>query len=256
MADDAALEKVQKRKPDDPPQDEGLPGWMATFADMVTLLLCFFVLLLSFAEQSEEKYRDALGSLKGAFGARELRAVSDDMAMFNTSNAAKDLAAKISHDERLLLGVVMRIKSLLEEEDDVKLKEGAGVTADRDGVVFSANSSAMFKPGAAELAPGATRILDNVIRVLKDYKLNLVVRGHTDDRPISTQKFPSNWELSAARAAVALDYIVNKGDIEISRAKAVGYADTRPAVPNDSAENRKKNQRVEFYMHMPQRDAW
>lgn len=256
MADDAAIEEqLEKRKPSEPPHDEGLPGWMATFADMVTLLLCFFVLLLSFAEQSEEKYRDALGSLKGAFGAKELRAVSDDMALFSTSKAAKDLASKISHDERLLLGVVMRIKSLMEEED-VKLKEGAGVTADRDGVVFSANSSAMFKPGSAELSEGAERILDNVIRVLKDYKLNLVVRGHTDDRPISTQKYPSNWELSAARAAVALDYIVNKGDIEISRAKAVGYADTRPAAPNDSLENRKKNQRVEFYLHMPQRDAW
>ncbi len=88
----------------------------------------------------------------------------------------------------------------------------------------------MFKR-ISRTSSGADRILDNVIRVLKDYKLNLVVRGHTDDRPISTRKFPSNWELSAARAAVALDYIVNKGDIEISRAKAVGYADTRPSAP-------------------------
>jgi chemotaxis protein MotB len=83
-----------------------------------------------------------------------------------------------------------------------------------------------------------------------------VVRGHTDDRPIHTAKYPSNWELSAARAAVALDYIVNKGGFEINRAKAVGYADTRPEVPNDTEADRLKNQRVEFYMHMPQRDAW
>ncbi len=255
MADEV-VEEIQKKPPSEPPADEGLPAWMATFADMVTLLLCFFVLLLSFAEQSEEKYRDALGSLKGAFGATELRAVSDDMAQFNTSPAAKELAAKISHDERLLLGVVMRIKSLMEEEEDVKLKEGTGVTADRDGVVFSANSASMFEHGSAELSSGSERILDNVIKVLKDYKLNLVVRGHTDDRPISSVKFPSNWELSAARAAVALDYIINKGGIEINRAKAVGYADTRPSAPNDSQENRAKNQRVEFYLHMPQRDAW
>lgn len=250
-----AEEVVRRKPPEDPPGDEGLPAWMATFADMVTLLLCFFVLLLSFAEQSEEKYRDALGSLKGAFGVKQIRAVSDDMAQFNTSKTASELAAKISHDERLLLGVVMRIKSLI-EDDDVELKEGTGVTADRDGVIFSASSSAMFEPGSAKLEKGAERILDKVIKVLKDYKLNLVVRGHTDDRPISTKQFPSNWELSAARAAVALDYVVNEGGIEISRAKAVGYADTRPAAPNDSQENRKKNQRVEFYLHMPQRDAW
>lgn len=250
-----AEEVVKRKPPEEPPGDEGLPGWMATFADMVTLLLCFFVLLLSFAEQSEEKYRDALGSLRGAFGVKQIRAVSDDMAQFNTSQKASDLAAKISHDERLLLGVIMRIKSLIEDED-TKIKEGIGVTADRDGVIFSTRSSAMFKPGSAEMADGAERILDNVIKVLKDYRLNLVVRGHTDDRPISTKKFPSNWELSAARAAVALDYIVNEGGIEIGRAKAVGYADTRPAAPNDSQENRKRNQRVEFYLHMPQRDAW
>lgn len=250
-----AEEVIQRKAPEDPPESEGLPGWMATFADMVTLLLCFFVLLLSFAEQSEEKYRDALGSLKGAFGVKQIRAVSDDMAQFNTSKTVSELTAKISHDERLLLGVIMRIKSLIEDED-VKLKEGIGVTADRDGVIFSASSSSMFKSGSADLSEDADRILDKVIRVLKDYKLNLVVRGHTDDRPISTPKFPSNWELSSARAAVALDYIVNKGGIEISRAKAVGYADTRPAAPNDTQENRKKNQRVEFYLHMPQRDAW
>jgi chemotaxis protein MotB len=251
-----AEEVIRRKPPEDPPGDEGLPPWMATFADMVTLLLCFFVLLLSFAQQSEEKFRDALGSLKGAFGVREVRAVSDEMAQFNTSSEATEkMASSISHDQRLLLSVVMRVKSLLEKMD-VKLKEGAGVSADRDGVVFRASSSALFKPNTAELKPEAGEVLSAVVKVLKDYKLNIVVRGHTDDRPIHTPKYPSNWELSAARAAVALDYLINKGGIEINRAKAVGYADTRPEVPNDTEADRLRNQRVEFYMHMPQRDAW
>ena len=249
-------EVIRRRPPEDPPGDEGLPPWMATFADMVTLLLCFFVLLLSFAQQSEEKFRDALGSLKGAFGVKEVRAISEEMAQFNSSSTAtKEMAASISRDERLLLSVVMRIKSMLEEMD-VKLKEGAGVSADRDGVVFRASSASLFEPDTAMLKPRASEILDSVVKVLKDYKLNIVVRGHTDDRPIHTPKYPSNWELSAARAAVALDYLINTGGIEINRAKAVGYADTRPEVPNDSMENRLTNQRVEFYLHMPQRDAW
>jgi chemotaxis protein MotB len=251
-----AEEVIRRKPPEEPPGDEGLPPWMATFADMVTLLLCFFVLLLSFAQQSEEKFRDALGSLKGAFGVKEVRAVSDEMALFNTSSEATEkMASSITHDQRLLLSVVMRVKSMLDNMD-AKVKEGAGVSADRDGVIFSASSAALFKPDTAELRPEASQILDSVIKVLKDYKLNLVVRGHTDDRPIHTAKYPSNWELSAARAAVALDYIVRKGGIEINRAKAVGYADTRPEVPNDTEADRLKNQRVEFYMHMPQRDAW
>ncbi|NDV19098.1 OmpA family protein [Pseudodesulfovibrio sp. JC047] len=250
-----AEEILRRKPPEEPPAEDGLPPWMATFADMMTLLLCFFVLLLSFAEQSEQKYRDALGSIKGAFGVKEVRAVSDEMAQFNTSRTVKDMASSISHDERLLLGVVMRIKSLLADEN-IALKAGMGVTADRDGVVFSAQSAALFRPGSADLADGADRILDKVVKVLKDYKLNIVVRGHTDDRPISSPRYPSNWELSAARAAMALNYLIDKGGIEINRAKAVGYADTRPAVSNDSDENRLKNQRVEFYLHMPQRDAW
>jgi len=251
-----AEEVIRRKPPEDPPGDEGLPPWMATFADMVTLLLCFFVLLLSFAQQSEEKFRDALGSLKGAFGVKEVRAVSEEMAQFNSSSkVTKEMAASISRDERLLLSVVMRIKSMLEEMD-VKLKEGAGVSADRDGVVFRASSASLFERDTAVLKPKAPEVLDTVVKVLKDYKLNIVVRGHTDDRPIHTPKYPSNWELSAARAAVALDYLINKGGIEINRAKAVGYADTRPEVPNDSMENRLINQRVEFYLHMPQRDAW
>ena len=251
------VEEIVERKPaEEPPGDEGLPPWMATFADMVTLLLCFFVLLLSFAEQSETKYRDALGSIKGAFGVREVRAVTEQLSMFDTtSKETEELASRISHDERLLLGVVMRIKSMLDEED-IELKEGTGVSADRDGVIFSVKAAALFQPGSADLAPESSQILDKVIKILKDYKLSIVVRGHTDDRPVSTSRYPSNWELSAARSAVALNYIITNGGIEINRAKAVGYADTRPAVPNDSEENRLKNQRVEFYLHMPQRDAW
>ncbi|WP_147821477.1 flagellar motor protein MotB [Salidesulfovibrio onnuriiensis] len=252
----AELEEViETKKSVPPPEDEGLPPWMATFADMVTLLLCFFVLLLSFANQDVEKFRDAMGSIKGAFGVREIRAKAEDMELISTSKEAKKAVARISHDERVFLGVIMRIKSLLDKED-AEILEGTGVTSDRDGVVFSTEAARLFEPGTATLKRDAGKILDKIVQVLKDYDLNLVVRGHSDDRPISTKAYPSNWELSAARAAVALDYILKKGDFPVKKAKAVGYADTRPAVPNDSDENRRKNQRVEFYLHMPQRDAW
>lgn len=252
MSDDAG---EPRKKPQPPPPDEGLPPWMATFADMMTLLLCFFVLLLSFANQNVEKFRDAMGSLKDAFGVREVRAKSEDMAMFSTSKKASEAVSRINQDERLLLGVIMRIKSLF-EDDDGELKKGMGVTSDRDGVIFNTSASRLFEPNSSRLRSDAGSVLDKIIQLLKDYRLNLVVRGHTDDVPVTGGMYPSNWELSAARAAVALDYILKNGNFPINRAKAVGYADTRPAVPNDSAENRLKNQRVEFYLHMPQRDAW
>jgi len=248
-------EVIEKKEPAPPPPEEGLPPWMATFADMVTLLLCFFVLLLSFANQNVEKFRDALGSIQGAFGVREIRAKSEDMALLNTSKEAEKAVSKISQEQRVFLGVIMRIKSLFEKEE-AEIFEGSGVTADRDGVIFNTSARLLFGHNSARLKPGAVKILDKIVKVLKDYELNLVVRGHSDDTPVHTKAFPSNWELSAARAAVALNYILKKGDFPINRAKAVGYADTRPIVPNDSPENRYKNQRVEFYLHMPQRDAW
>lgn len=250
-------EAVQPRKkPQGPPPEEGLPAWMATFADMVTLLLCFFVLLLSFANQNIEKFRDAMGSVKDAFGVTEVRAKSEDLSLINTTSKETEKAiARISQDERLLLGVIMRIKSLF-EDDDGKLLEGTGVTSDRDGVVFSTQMRRLFEPNTAQLRSDAPKVLNKIVQLLRDYKLNLVVRGHSDDRPVNSKVYPSNWELSAARAAVALDYILKKGGFSINRAKAVGYADTRPLEPNNSDENRLKNQRVEFYLHMPQRDAW
>lgn len=82
------------------------------------------------------------------------------------------------------------------------------------------------------------------------------MRGHTDDIPVRSAKYPSNWELSAARAAAALRYIVEKGGINPSRLKAVGYAGTRPLVPNTSEANRAINRRVEFYFHRPRVEGW
>ena len=245
----------QKREPSPPPQEEGLPPWMATFADMVTLLLCFFVLLLSFANQDVQKFRDAMGSLKDAFGVKEVRAVAEDLALLSGSRATQEMASNITRDQRVFLGVIMRLKSLVEEDNDQD-NEGAGITADRDGVNFSVSSANLFEPDSTRLRPEAGRILQKVVAVLKDYNLSLVVRGHTDDMVRPTSAYPSNWELSGARAAVALNYILEKGGLPINRAKAVGYADTRPLVSNDSDENRLKNQRVEFYLHMPQRDVW
>lgn len=247
-------EALPQKPPDKPPHDEGLPPWMATFADMVTLLLCFFVLLLSFANQDMDKFKDALGSLRDAFGVRVIRAKSDDMALMSTTATMREKMAEITKEDRVLLGMVMRIKSQLSE--DPELQKGTGVSADKNGVTFRVEGANLFKPGTAKLRPGADVYLDKVIAILKDYKLNLVVRGHTDNKENSTAQFPSNWELSSARAASALVYIMEEGDIAINRLRAVGYAHTRPVVSNNNKENRKKNQRVEFYFHWPEVSAW
>jgi chemotaxis protein MotB len=162
--------------------------------------------------------------------------------------------APTSTSEQILNGVVVRIRSILEKSPE--LKRASGVRVDREGVLFDVRSGALFEPGSAQLSPEARQALDSVILVLKEYPLNLVVRGHTDNRPITTGRYASNWELSAARAANALAYVVEVGGIPVNRVKAVGYAHTRPVADNASMEGRLKNQRVEFFFHQPEKENW
>ncbi|WP_432734771.1 OmpA family protein [Maridesulfovibrio sp. FT414] len=243
---------VLKPKDNSPPPEEGLPPWMATFADMVTLLLCFFVLLLSFANNDLAKFKELLGSIRDAFGVKVERKEADHLSLVPSDLQRKEV--KMDSNDKRLLGLVLRIKALMDEEEATQ--KSTGVKADQDGVLVNSESAALFKPGTAELKPGAEKVLDRVISILRDHNYDLVVRGHTDNTEVRSRKFPTNWELSAARAASALRYIIEKGGIEPKRLKAVGYADTQPLVKNDSEENRMKNRRLEFFYHKPARDSW
>jgi chemotaxis protein MotB len=243
---------IVKPKNDKPPEDEGLPPWMATFADMVTLLLCFFVLLLSFASNDVQKFKELLGSLQDAFGVSVQRKAADYLALTPSKLQRKEV--KMDSNDKRLLGLILRIKTVLDEKEATRMS--TGVDAEKDGVVMRADSAQLFIPGTCTLKPGAHKVLDSVISILKDHNYNLVVRGHTSDVEPHSIKFPTKWELSSARAAAALQYIHLKGRIDAKRLKAVGYADTRPLVKNNSEANRDKNRRVEFYFHKPARDSW
>jgi len=109
----------------------------------------------------------------------------------------------------------------------------------------------MFMPGSATLRPEGIKVLQGVVEVLKKHKMNLAVRGHTDDEETGGSVYPSKWELSAARAAAAARYIIESAGISSTRVKAVGYADSNPLVPNTTAENKAVNRRVEFYYYSP-----
>lgn len=241
-----------KQKNDSPPVEEGLPPWMATFADMVTLLLCFFVLLLSFASNDVQKFKELLGSLQDAFGVSVKRKAADYLALTPSKLERKEI--KMDSDDKRLLGLVLRIKTVLNEKEANRVS--TGVDAEKDGVVMRADSAQMFLPGSSQIRPSADKVLDSVITVLKDHNYNLVVRGHTSDVEPHSTRFPTNWELSSARAAAALEYIHKVGKIDSKRLKAVGYAETRPLVQNNSDANRAKNRRIEFFFHRPARDSW
>ncbi|MFK4763722.1 OmpA family protein [Desulfobaculum sp. SPO524] len=240
-----------KRK-DEEPQEEGLPAWLATFADMMTLLLCFFVLMLSFANQDLANFRTLMGSIRDAFGVQQKRPEATFAAYSPTRLESKGV--KLNQEQRVVLDLTMQLRAMI--EDDTELKRSTGVTAEREGVLVRVETAFLFAPGKAELRPGAEKMLENVLKIMKEYNFNCVIRGHTDDREEAGSIYPSNWELSSARAAAALRWLVEKGGVAPRRLKAVGYAGTRPLVPNDRAEDRARNRRVEFLLHRPDNEAW
>lgn len=254
------MAKKQKKQAPPPPCkkdeticEEGLPPWLATFADMMSLLLCFFVLLLSFANQDITKFRTLMGSIKDAFGVQIKRDEAEFAAFSPSKYERKDV--ELNEDNKMLLGMVLQLKKLI--VDDPELKEAAEITSDDHGVIMRIPNSLIFRPGTAQFADTAPEVFTKIITFLKEHNFDLVVRGHTDDRfNQPSEVYPSNWELSSARAGAALRYIIEKGGIQPSRLKAVGYSDSQPLVPNTSDDNRFLNNRAEFYFHRPSINSW
>lgn len=233
-------------------EDPGAPAWMATFADMSTLLLTFFVLLLSFANMDAQKFREMLGSVKDAFGVQKetvgyFQAKSTEVFDISAGADAKEADEGKSREEILsmeqALSVLQALFEGVGEGVEVVMEEEVGVTVRVDGKL-------LFPSGEAEFRPGAEAVLDRVANLLQKYTFDLYILGHTDSVPIQTPRFPSNWELSSARAAAALRYMV-KHRIDPQRLVAVGFADSRPIASNDTYEGRSRNRRVEFLFKSP-----
>ncbi len=242
------------RKSDDgPPPEEGLPLWMATFADLVTLLLTFFVLLLSFANTDVQKFRDLMGSVKEAFGV-QIKSPKDAFYAAYSPNKFARKEVELNQDNKKVLAMMLNLKRFIAEDE--KLKKSAEIVTDEAGVIMRVPNGQLFEGDTATLKPGASEVLDGVIKILKEQNYDLVVRGNTDDKPVTSPAYASNWELSAARAAATLSYILAKSKISPTRLKAAGFADTRPLMPNNNDTNRAINRRTEFYFHLPAVKSW
>ncbi|MBT6601411.1 MAG: flagellar motor protein MotB [Nitrospina sp.] len=210
----------------------GVEPWMATFADMVTLLMVFFVLFYSVEKDNTEKFKSAIDMMveeDGPEGLGKIMQVMDSTKIMQNMREMKAAAkaAAAAEDTTVEKKIVLRVPGLN-----------------------------LFKKGGAKLSPEARPVLDEIIKIIKkkgDHKI--FIQGHTDDIPINTPKFESNWELSAVRATAVLRYFYDKG-IDPEMLTATGYADTFPYVPNDTKEGRAKNRRIEFILEkMPEKDA-
>jgi chemotaxis protein MotB len=224
-------------------------GWLTTFNDLVTLMMVFFVLLFTMSTIDTRKMQDFQYALQSGLGIMEAGkkvAISvkrtqpvDDMSHIMTQ-AEGDRNKKGSNQPDGKL--VDQIRQLTQAELDIQ------VTHTDHGTRLSFEDQVLFDFGKAAINPAGFVFLDKIADVLDKIQYAVRVEGHTDNVPIQTRRFPSNWELSVARAVSVVKYFVEVSNIDPQRLSAVGYGESRPVAENDTLFNRAKNRRVEILL--------
>lgn len=235
----------------------GAPAWMVTFADLALLLMAFFVLMMSFSsidlakyrnvsESMSEAFNDALGAFDKPLAGRigEEKADSDTFKE-EAGNAASQVGESDEEMRQQMRETFSTLKSVLRKE----VTEGK-VTVESSGnaVIIRFDDSTYFTAGSEALSPDMAPVLQRVANVLLSSPGTVVVEGHTDSQPISTERFRSNWDLSTARAASVVTQLLQYAPIESERVVVQGHADTKPVASNETAADRAKNRRVEIHI--------
>ncbi|XKH02237.1 OmpA family protein [Marinobacter nauticus] len=261
------------RPPRKKSQKKGNPDWIVTFADLATLLLTFFILLLSFAEMDIEKYRAMANSMSAALGGND-NVVGEDIGGSPVSQVQSDAVSLPEPTETLQQepefidersedssetapipgGVLDLAQRLIQELEAEVASDALHINYDKDQVVIRFSEDATFPSGSANIKPDMIPIIERVVEVVGNCTGDIVVSGHTDDRPISSSQYRSNWDLSAARAVSVVHELVLNREIPADRVVAAGRAETRPLAPNNSPENRAQNRRVEISIRNPECD--
>lgn len=229
-------------------------AWKVAYADFVTALMAFF-LLMWILNMTPPETKTGLASYfaeEALLDSSNASAISNN-ALRNRTDKLDLSEAKLSELERSHYLIARKLKTML-MQDGVP-QNASGLSADDVGVQLRISNDALFRPGSTEFSPLAIKVLDEVLSILRDYNLYLVIRGHADSQEAAGSPYSSGWELSAARAAAAAHYLAEKGVVP-TRMRAVGYGDTRPLEPGNSAESRMRNRRLEFHFHRPDAMAY
>lgn len=239
--------------------------WLLTFNDMVTLLLTFFVLILSMSTLDASKVEEAASSLRDVFDLSE-RGTREEVEVFTPfvhrvgsgipakgaslafEREKQDLAVHINSEAQRIAGAGKGDISTVPEKGLLAWERIMEARVVEEGVSVSLGEQLLFETGSAEIEGEHQPALDALCSILREVECRIRVEGNTDEVPINTEQFPSNWELSVARAVSVVKYFVSEGSIAPERLSATGYADSRPRVPAVSDRNRELNRRVEVLL--------
>ncbi|EHM09601.1 flagellar motor protein [Thermanaerovibrio velox DSM 12556] len=231
------------RKKKQPEGSAGAPLFMATYGDMVTLLLTFFVFLYSFSSIDVQKFQKMMFSFQGALGVLPGGKTIQEGAGVYAGRVGQDAGDAPKRTQEFKEGIAKQLQALAKEQG---LQDQMIVQINQRGVTVSLSEQFLFAPGSAELSPLARRLLFKVGQVLVGVRYPISFEGHTDNTPLEGGPYGDNWGLSAARAASVASYMVNRVGLSDRNVQAVGYGSSKPLVPNDTPEHRALNRRVDL----------
>lgn len=245
---------------DDEPQDDSA-DWMTTYSDLVTLLLTFFVLLFSMASVDSKRFQEVAYSLRSAFmsisngeiyydnDGKDVISVFDynlpedteDIISNNNNKSGSGDADEIKKDA--ISEFRGHVQQLISE---MELDEYVHVIDEKNTLTLRMDSVILFDLGKADIKESGKETIRKVAELMKQLNTDITVQGHTDNLPIKTSLFPTNWELSTKRATNVVLFLINECSLEPSRLTATGNGEFRPIAPNDTEENRQKNRRIDI----------
>jgi len=261
---------------------EGIPAWVMTFADLMSLLLAFFVLLFSFSSMDKAIYKEVAGSMKDAFGVqREIKvtdsprginivarefspgiiqpSIINEVRQVTTNDSKKNPVFKdndkeknadsLSEEDLEIIEKVKKDSQLLREAIDEEISGGLiDITVTQKRIILMVREKGSFASGSAQIIKPFVIVANKIGKVFSDFEGMIIVSGHTDNIPISTSRFRSNWELSSSRAVSVIHQLAKERELKDKHFEIAAYADTKPIDSNDTVNGRAKNRRVEIMM--------
>ena len=231
----------KEKKPKTPKGPKGVPAYMLTYGDMMTLLVCFFVLIISMSTMEVEKIKQAAASLKGAFSTFPFQDKVIPSPIEQTNPALR--GEKRGRRSR----AIAKLRRLIREQ---KLQDIIKVREQTQGIHITIGDPALFDTGKAAIKPAILPILNQIVEVVASGGEVIRVEGHTDNVPIHTPQFGDNWELSIARALSVIRHIRQGQQFDPKRLRPVGCGEFHPIASNDTEEGKALNRRVEIYIEM------
>jgi len=234
---------IRKKKKED--DHENTERWLLTYSDLITLLLAFFIMMYTFSKQDAQKYQEVSEQLKAIFtgGVSILKTGASTgsktvITLPQSSSAANDVEKRLEKE----------IQGMAEAADP---EHKISVFRDERGIVIRVMDKAFFDTGRARLKDSAKEALSKIAPIIVSANSPIRIEGHTDNVPIKTNEFDSNWELSARRATEVVRHLVEKYNFPPERIEASGYAEYHPLAPNDTEQNRALNRRIEIIILQP-----